>query len=79
MNVMNHLIQSIRHQMQALDQTLEILEKQLNTASVRTAPADDTVRCPACSTILLDANQYDAMGIGTCYACPSCEFRGPVC
>ena len=73
-NVVTHLIQGCRAQMKALDILLEALDRRLAEPVI-----DNTLRCPSCSIELAAGNQYMAMGqTQPFYACPNCDFRGPV-
>ena len=72
-NSLRYIISSIRAQIKALDILLEIFEQQVTKCE-----PDDKIYCPACGTELTTDHQYAAMGIGTNYACPNCDFRGKV-
>ena len=75
-SLVTNLINSVRLQMEVLDQMLGMLQEQLNREK---EPEDATLRCPQCKLELTDANDITTFGNElTQYACPNCEFRGSI-
>ena len=66
----DHTIAAVRHQLKALDQSLEMLEKQLR----KPAEDDGKPTCPFCGS--KDMIAMHMMGSQTQYACSGCSFSG---
>ena len=68
---LQHTMSAIRHQMKALDEALDMLEKQL--AQRPSEPVDDgSPRCGQCNSKKLERLQ--AMGLKASYLCKECNF-----
>ena len=76
-NFLLHLIDGIRHQMAALDTTLDLLVGEIS--ATKSAVTDESkLQCPKCCAVLGDENDITCMGQTRQYACPDCDFRGSV-
>jgi hypothetical protein len=68
------LIASVRHQLKALDETLNLLEAEIEKGKPESQDYDREPHCPLCNC--KELNDISTMGNPGIIACRNCDYQG---